>query len=59
MERNILLANIVGLAISAIGVFLYAWSVYTGKFGSWKTWVGFVIAVIGGVFTLIASGALS
>lgn len=59
MEQNVLLANIIGLAIAVPGVLLYAWSIYEGKFGSWKTFVGFAIAAIGCIYTLIASGALS
>ena len=59
MEQKVLLANIVGFVISAIGILLYAWSIYKDKFGSWKTFVGFLIAVVGAIVTLALSGELN
>lgn len=60
MERNVLLANIVGLAISAIGVILYASGYFKGEklFQGWRTIVGFFIALAGGIVCLVLSGQL-
>ena len=61
MEWTILTANIVGLAISVVGILLYCYGLYKSElpFLGWRTTVGFIVAAIGGVFTLIISGALS
>lgn len=59
MEGNVLVGNIVGCATAAIGVFLYAYGVFVdGKFVSWKTFVGFGLAALGGVVSLIICGQL-
>lgn len=61
MEQNLLLANIGGFAISAIGIFLYAYGLYKDElpFQGWRTTVGFLITMIGGLFAIVTSGALN
>ena len=60
MEQNVLFANIVGFAISAIGVILYASGYVKGEplFCGWRTIVGFLIVVVGSIVALALLGEL-
>lgn len=59
MERNIMVANIVGLVLFTIGIILYVIGVFKDNKSSWKTTIGFLIAVVGGVVVLTTCGAFT
>lgn len=59
MERNVLVANIVGSVIVTIGIILYTIGVAKDgelPFLGWKTTVGFIITAIGYIVALIIIG---
>lgn len=58
MERNVLLGYIVGIATTVIGVILYASGYVKGEplFCGWRTIVGFLIVLVGGIVALALLG---